>query len=268
MTLRIESCGISSKEPASYIFLIVSSDMPGASAGAEEAAACGAGAFFAPPPAMAAFTSRSTTRPCGPDPAMAETSIPASFASRRASGDAKTREPGAAAGFAAGAGAAAGALAGAGAEAAAGADAGACGAGAAAGAAFPAPLATDLASSPSPAMTAISSFTFTSCAPSGTMILASTPSSTASTSMVALSVSISAITSPDLIASPSFLSQRARLPFSMVGESAGMRMLMGMMAPQLILSVSPGSVERSHSASNIRRISSRACSSVISASSA
>jgi hypothetical protein len=28
--------------------------------------------------------------------------------------------------------------------------------------------------------------------------------------------------------SPSFLSQRARLPFSMVGDSAGMRMLVGM----------------------------------------
>jgi hypothetical protein len=40
----------------------------------------------------------------------------------------------------------------------------------------------------------------------------STPSSTASTSMVALSVSISASTSPDLTLSPVFLSQRASLP--------------------------------------------------------
>src|ERR1700730_5389185 len=55
-----------------------------------------------------------------------------------------------------------------------------------------------------------------------------TPSSTASYSMVALSVSISAITSPVLTASPSFLSHLERLPFSMVGDSAGMRMLMGM----------------------------------------
>jgi hypothetical protein len=70
--------------------------------------------------------------------------------------------------------------------------------------------------------------TGTSAAPSGTRILARMPSSTASTSMVALSVSISAITSPDLIESPSFLSQRAMLPFSIVGDSAGMRMLMGM----------------------------------------
>src|ERR1700751_4100766 len=55
-----------------------------------------------------------------------------------------------------------------------------------------------------------------------------TPSSTASYSMVALSVSISAMTSPVLTASPSFLSHLERLPFSMVGDSAGMRMLMGM----------------------------------------
>src|SRR3984893_15787479 len=46
--------------------------------------------------------------------------------------------------------------------------------------------------------------------------------------MVALSVSISASTSPGLILSPTFFSQRARLPFSMVGESAGMRMSIGM----------------------------------------
>src|SRR6516162_5591376 len=48
--------------------------------------------------------------------------------------------------------------------------------------------------------------------------------------MVALSVSISAMTSPVLTVSPSFLSHLARLPFSMVGDSAGMRMLMGMSA--------------------------------------
>jgi len=70
--------------------------------------------------------------------------------------------------------------------------------------------------------------TGTSAVPSGTTILANVPSSIASYSMVALSVSISAITSPALTLSPSCLSQRARLPFSMVGESAGMRMLTGM----------------------------------------
>ena len=59
------------------------------------------------------------------------------------------------------------------------------------------------------------------------------PSSTASTSIVALSVSISAITSPDLTGSPSFFSHRARLPSVMVGDSAGIRIGVGMAAPPL-----------------------------------
>jgi hypothetical protein len=70
---------------------------------------------------------------------------------------------------------------------------------------------------------AIGVFTATSCAPSGTRILPSVPSSTASTSMVALSVSISAMTSPAFTASPSFFIHLARLPFSIVGDSAGIR---------------------------------------------
>ena len=77
------------------------------------------------------------------------------------------------------------------------------------------------ASSPSPRITAIGVLTATSAVPSGTRILPSVPSSTASTSMVALSVSISAITSPDLTLSPSRLIHLARLPFSMVGDRAG-----------------------------------------------
>src|SRR5690606_4084327 len=47
-----------------------------------------------------------------------------------------------------------------------------------------------------------------------------------STSMVALSVSISAITSPEETLSPSFTCHLASLPSSMVGDSAGMVMLM------------------------------------------
>ena len=47
--------------------------------------------------------------------------------------------------------------------------------------------------------------------------------------MVALSVSISARMSPDLTGSPSFLSHLASLPFSIVGDSAGMRILVGML---------------------------------------
>jgi len=91
----------------------------------------------------------------------------------------------------------------------------------------PAPAPAALTSSPSPASTAITSLTGTSCVPSGTTIFAIVPSSTASTSMVALSVSISAMTSPDLTLSPSFFSHLARLPFSIVGDSAGIRILIG-----------------------------------------
>src|SRR5207245_11426672 len=89
----------------------------------------------------------------------------------------------------------------------------------------PAPAPAAFTSSPSPASTAMISLTGTSWVPSGTRIFASVPSSTASTSIVALSVSISAITSPDLTLSPSFLSHLARLPFSIVGDSAGIKML-------------------------------------------
>ena len=76
-----------------------------------------------------------------------------------------------------------------------------------------APAAAAFTSSPSPASTAISWLTGTSAVPSGTTIFASTPSSAASTSMVALSVSISAMMSPDLTLSPWCLTHLARLPF-------------------------------------------------------
>src|SRR5258707_1394453 len=95
---------------------------------------------------------------------------------------------------------------------------------------FPAAAAAALTSSPSSANTAMSALTGTSGVPSGTTIFASVPSSTASYSIVALSVSISAMTSPGLTLSPSFLSHLARLPLSIVGESAGIRMLTGMTA--------------------------------------
>ena len=49
-----------------------------------------------------------------------------------------------------------------------------------------------------------------------------------SSSMVALSVSISAMTSPLSTASPSFFSHLARVPSVMVGDSAGIRIWMGM----------------------------------------
>src|SRR5215470_2922461 len=92
------------------------------------------------------------------------------------------------------------------------------------------PSLSAAASSPSARIMAMGVLTATSLVPSGTRILPSVPSSTASTSMVALSVSISAITSPDLTASPSFLSHLERLPFSMVGDNAGIRILTGMIS--------------------------------------
>src|SRR6202043_3296730 len=66
---------------------------------------------------------------------------------------------------------------------------------------------TSATSSPFSAITAIGVLTATWSVPSGITIFASTPSSTASTSIVALSVSISASTSPARTGSPTFLTQ-------------------------------------------------------------
>src|ERR1700738_4372596 len=69
------------------------------------------------------------------------------------------------------------------------------------------------------------------CAPSGTRILPRRPSSTASNSIVALSVSISASTSPECTSSPSLFSHFATLPSVMGGDSAGIRISIGMLLP-------------------------------------
>ena len=68
---------------------------------------------------------------------------------------------------------------------------------------------------------AIISFTLMPVDPSGTIIFPITPSSTASNSIVALSVSISAITSPLSTESPSLTNHFASVPSSIVGERAG-----------------------------------------------
>ena len=76
--------------------------------------------------------------------------------------------------------------------------------------------------SPSPRSMAMGVLTFTPSVPAGIRILPSVPSSTASTSIVALSVSISSRTSPAEKASPGFFFQAAIPPSVMVGDMAGM----------------------------------------------
>ena len=69
--------------------------------------------------------------------------------------------------------------------------------------------------------------TGTPSAPAATTSSATIPSSMLSTSIVALSVSISASTSPDLTTSPTATSHFDSVPVSIVGDSAGMVMSMG-----------------------------------------
>ena len=73
----------------------------------------------------------------------------------------------------------------------------------------------------SPDIVAMTVPTGTACVPSSTTNWVTTPSSTASTSIVALSVSISAITSPERISSPIFTSHLDNIPSVIVGDNAG-----------------------------------------------
>src|SRR3984893_5881131 len=213
ITLRIEVCGTRVSPGA------MNTGCP-KDAGATLGAPAARGAVAGAGPGLADSTSALTMRPFGPLPVIRERSSPFSAAIRLASGEAKMRPPaGAAAGFAAGAGATGAGAAGAGLRAAGGAAAAAgFGAGAGAGAA---PAGT--AVSPSSSRIAITALTATPSAPSGTTIWPILPSSTASTSMVALSVSISQITWPDLTVSPTFTCHLASLPSVMVGDRAGIR---------------------------------------------
>ena len=88
---------------------------------------------------------------------------------------------------------------------------------------FAAGAAASTALSPSAARMQIGVFTATPSAPSSIRILATVPSSTASTSMVALSVSISQITWPDFTVSPTLTCHFASLPSVIVGDRAGIR---------------------------------------------
>ena len=73
--------------------------------------------------------------------------------------------------------------------------------------------------------------TKTAPVPSATRIRPTVPSSTASNSIVALSVSISARIWPDLTTSPSFTSHFASVPSSIVGDSAGINTSVAMSVP-------------------------------------
>ena len=88
--------------------------------------------------------------------------------------------------------------------------------------------ATSEAASPSSSKTAIALFTATFSVPSATKSLPMMPSSTASNSIVALSVSISASKSPEATVSPSFTNHLASVPSSIVGDSAGIKISIGM----------------------------------------
>ena len=85
-------------------------------------------------------------------------------------------------------------------------------------------LATPEMSSAGSAMTAIISPTGT-CPPGRTRIFRSTPEPKASISTLALSVSISAMTSPPLTGSPSFFNHWMTLPVSIASDSLGMTTL-------------------------------------------
>ena len=219
MTLRIELFGTRRCGAVMAIAGFGAGAATGAGAAATGAAAAGAAATGRgagwTAPGWKASISALTIRPPGPLPLTLARSMPACWAMRFASGDTKMRSP-----DAAGAG-----IAGAGANAATGA---ATGIAAAAGAGFDAGAAPDGTASPASISTAIGSFTFTPSVPSATRIFPSTPSSTASTSIVALSVSISAMMSPAFTGSPSFFNQRASVPSVMVGLSAGIRMFVAM----------------------------------------
>src|SRR6056297_14457 len=164
-------------------------------------------------------------RPRGPEPLTPVRSMPLSAAIRRASGEAKMRSPLESWG-------AAGAAVVESEPDSLGADVPAplsgvssesspeaCGAGAA--------VSMSSALSPSSSSTAMGVFTFTPSLPSATRILPMVPSSTASNSMVALSVSISARRSPELTVSPSLTSHFAKVPSSIVGDRAGIRISVG-----------------------------------------
>ena len=162
-------------------------------------------------PGLAFSTSSLTMRPPGPEPWMVDRSMPLSAAIFLASGEALMRSPVEAVGAAgAGVGSATGA-AGAGSATLGWGAAGAASLGASAAGA----LSTVGASSPFSPIAAMAPPTGTS-SPTPQYCLIKTPSSKHSTSIVALSVSTSAIMSPLATASPSFFNHLTSVPTVMV----------------------------------------------------
>ena len=175
--------------------------------------------------------SRFTIRPFSPDPCTEFRSIPFSFAIFLANGEANTRPFDSATEAAAGAGAGAcagvgvtGAGAGVGTSAAgAGVDAGAASSFASsAGAAASASLR--IASTSSPFSPIIAKTAFTGAFPPfSTPMCSKTPSKNDSNSIVALSVSISARSSPEATSSPTCLCHSATTPSVMVSLNFGIK---------------------------------------------
>ena len=198
-------------------------------------AVAAAGAAFAPP--APSPRSARMIRPPGPVPVRPARSMPCASAKRRASGLALMRSPVSAFGAGTGWGAAGGVsppplAGGAGSGFAGGSGLGALPSPRSAGAESPSPARGEgEVASPSPVIRAIGVPTFTPSLPSATRIFAITPSSTASNSIVALSVSISASRSPDLTVSPSLTSHLASVPSSIVGDRAGILSSIGMGRP-------------------------------------
>src|SRR6056297_1448108 len=228
MVLRIPSSLTSSNSRPSYIAMTASDEGPEAGAGAFSAglAASLAGAVAG---CLASSTSARTMRPCGPDPLIWRRSSPFSAAMRRARGEAKMRSPLSSLGAA---GAGVSDLATGSADLPAPEPSPPCFssfAGSAVSADFGALASVSISSalSPSSSSTAMGVLTLTPSVPSSIRILPMVPSSTASNSIVALSVSISARRSPALTVSPSLTSHLASVPSSMVGERAGMRISVG-----------------------------------------
>src|SRR4051812_13335389 len=182
-----------------------SSTAAGAASAAGRWTGCGAGGAVSRTAASsaAASTSARTIRPPGPDPVTALRSTPFSRAIRRASGEDGGRER-PFAGSAAGA-----AATGRGASCGSGAGSAATGRAAGAGA----PSVTSVAIGVP--MAAVS--------PSPTRISPRTPSSYASYSIRALSVSMSTSASPAETLSPGFLCQELTTPSSIVSDRRGMR---------------------------------------------